>query len=522
MADLLGASPLMTVFLVVALGGVLGIIPFGKIRFGAAAALFVGLFIGNIVPDLGASLGLLQNLGLALFVYMVGLSAGQTFFADLAKHYKFMLASVVAILVGAIATIVAAPLLGLSSELSVGIFAGAMTNTPALAAANAVTGLAEPGVGYSLGYPMGVFVGIILVSLIVSRRWTGPNDTPSVAGQSLTATTAVIEHNISLRDIPGYLDQAIRVSYLLRNGKTRVVSPGEELEPEDQIVVVGRQAAVDAAVEAVGHAQPDHLADDRSRVDFRSFTVSQKELAGSTIAELNLPGRFGAVLTRIRRGDYEILAGDFERLEVGDRVMVAYPRREHSALEKFFGNSERTVSQVDAVGLGLGMVLGLLLGLVEISLPGGTTFSLGSAAGPLVVGMILGYLQRTGPLVWQLPLAANQTIRQLGLLLFLAAVGIASGPAFAETAFSATGLKAIGVGSVVAIVVMVVTAIFGRALGVSAQRTAGVMAGVLGQPAILSYATSKEEDERIEAGYASMFALAMIAKILLVYLILAF
>ena len=151
--------------------------------------------------------------------------------------------------------------------------------------------------------------------------------------------------------------------------------------------------------------------DDRSRVDFRSFTVSERDLAGKTIAELNLPGRFGAVVTRIHRGDFELLASDFEHLDIGDRVMVAFPRPEYENLENFFGNSERTVTQVDAVGLGLGMVLGLLLGMIEVSLPGGGTFSLGSAAGPLIVGMVLGYLQRTGPLVWQLPIAANETIR---------------------------------------------------------------------------------------------------------------
>lgn len=522
MANLLSASPLMTVFLVVALGGVLGIIPFGKLRFGAAAALFVGLFIGNIVPELGAELGLLQNLGLALFVYMVGLSAGQTFFADLARHYKLMLGTVLAVIVGAIATIGLAPLFGLSSELSVGLFAGALTSTPALAAANTALGSAEPGVGYSLGYPMGVFFGIIIVSMVVSRRWPGGNDTPSVAGQSIVANTAVVERDVSLRAVPGYLEQNILVSYFMRNGKTRVISPGEELEPEDQIVVVGRENDVTTAIDAIGHVLPEHLADDRSRVDFRSFTVSHKELAGSTVAELNLPGRFGAVATRILRGDAELLAGSQERLEIGDRVMVAFPRREYDAIEEFFGNSERTVSTVDAVGLGLGMVLGLLLGMVKISLSNGGSFSLGAAAGPLIVGMILGYLRRTGPLVWQLPGAANQTIRQLGLLLFLAAVGIASGPAFAQTAFSPVGLKALAMGSVIAVVVLLVTLAMGRVLGVSAQRTAGVMAGVLGQPAILAFASSKEADERIEAGYASVFALSMIAKILLVHVILAF
>lgn len=522
MADLLTSSPLMTLFLVVALGGVLGIIPFGKLKFGAAGALFVGLFIGNIAPELGDSIGLVQNLGLALFVYMVGLSAGQTFFRDLKKHYRFMLASVAAIILGAISTVIIGPLFGLSPELSVGIFAGSLTNTPALAAATAVTGSAEPGVGYSLGYPMGVFIGIIAVSMVVSRKWPEHNDTPSYAGQTLSAVTAVVEREIPLREVPGWQAQDIRVSYLYRNNKTRVVGPGEELELGDQIVVVGMEGAVKTAVDAIGHAQPEHLADDRSRVDFRSFTVSEKDLAGKTIAELNLPSRYGAVVTRIHRGDFELLASDFEHLDIGDRVMVAFPRSEYENLENFFGDSEQTVSQVDAVGLGLGMVLGLLLGLVEVSMPGGGTFSLGSAAGPLIVGMILGYLQRTGPLVWQLPLAANETIRQLGLLLFLAAVGIASGPAFVDTAFSVTGLKALAVGVIIAAVVLAAIAASGRMLGVSAQRTAGTMSGAFGQPAILSFAQSKENDERIESGYASVFALAMIVKILLVYVILAF
>lgn len=515
-------SPLLTVFLVVALGGILGIIPFGGLRFGAAGALFVGLFIGNFVPDLGSQLGLVQNLGLALFVYMVGLSAGQTFFRDIKRHYKIMLASVVAIAAGALAAFLAGNLAGLDNELSIGVFTGSLTNTPALAAATTVLGgSAQPGVGYSLGYPMGVTVGIIMVAMIVSRRWPERNDTPSMAGKSLTAVTAVVNKEIPLREVPGWAGQAIRVSYLRRGGKVRVVSPGEELEPDDEIVVVGMEDAVQRAVEAIGIAQPEHLADDRSRVDFRSFVISSKELAGQTVAELNLAGRFGAVVTRIRRGDLELLAVDYETLDLGDRLMVSFPRSEYEELDKFFGNSEQTVGQVDAVGLGLGMVLGLLLGAVEVSLPGGTSFSLGSSAGPLIMGMILGYLRRTGPLIWQLPLAANHSIRQLGLLLFLAAVGIASGPAFAKTAFSATGGKALIVGLLVAALVLAITAVAGRLLGVSAQRTAGTMAGVLGQPAILAFAASRENDERIDSGYAAVFAFGMIAKILLVFVLVA-
>lgn len=522
MAELLMSSPLLTVFLVVALGAALGIVPFGPLRFGAAGALFVGLAVGNIVPEMGASLGLIQNLGLALFVYTVGLSAGQTFFADLKRQSGLMVAGSAILAIGAGVAIGVSKLLGLSAELSSGVFAGALTTTPALAAASAQTGNDIPGVGYSLGYPVGVVISIILVSVIVSKRWPEPNDTPSLAGQTLHAETAIVKNEMSVRDVPGWQDQDVRLSYLQRGDNTRVISPGEELLPDDRVVVVGAKADVLKAIDAIGECVPEHLADDRSIVDFRSFTVSNKGLAGRSVAELNMVGRFGALITRIHRGDLELLAADDALLELGDRVMIAYPRAEHDAIERYMGNSEGKISEVDAISMGVGLVLGLLLGMVEISLPGGSSFSLGSAAGPLIVGMILGALRRTGPLVWQMPMAANRTIRQLGLLLFLAAVGIASGPAFIKTAPTMLGLKSGIVALAIAVVVVGLTALAGRMLGISAQRTAGAMAGVLGQPAILAFASSKENDERIESGYAALFALGIIVKIMLVSVILAF
>ncbi|MDY6143226.1 MAG: TrkA C-terminal domain-containing protein [Arcanobacterium sp.] len=519
--QILAESPLLALFFVVAAGALLGAIPFGPLRVGAAGALFVGLFVGYAVPDLGSELSLVQNLGLTLFVYTVGLSAGQTFFSDLKRQYKLMLASALALALTAVTAVAGARIVGLPIDMAAGVFAGAMTTTPALAAASTITGTDVPAVGYSLGYPAGVIVGIILVAMIVSRAWSGKHDSASLSGQSLKAVTAVSHSHLAVRAVPGWQDQRIKMSYLQRAGTTRVISAGEILEPDDRVVVVGLPGDVDLAVSAIGEELPKHLADDRSIVRFGSFVVSRAELAGQTIAELNLSSRFGGVVTRISRGDLEILAADQEHIELGDRLSVAYPREEETALTNFFGNSRRRVAEIDAVALGLGIVLGVLVGMVEFSLPGGGSFSLGSAAGPLVVGMVLGYLQRTGPLVWQLPLGANLTIRQLGLLLFLAAVGIASGPAFAQTAFTSTGAIAISLGAVLALVALALVAVSGKLLGTSATRTAGAMAGVLGQPALLAFAQSKQNDERIESGYAAIFAFGIVVKILLVSVMLA-
>ncbi|NLI04051.1 MAG: transporter [Actinomycetaceae bacterium] len=515
-------SPLLTIFLVVALGGIVGVIPFGPLRFGAAGALFVGLFIGNLAPGLADQMGLIQSLGLALFVYTVGLAAGQTFFADLRRQSRLMAAVIAVLIVGAVVAIIGGKMLGFDPALTVGVFAGSLTATPALAAATAATGSGVPAVGYSLGYPLGVVVGILVVAWVINRTFPGTNDTPSLAGQQLRAVTANVEKTVQVRKVPGWKQQLIRMSYLQRGSTQRVISPGEDLLPGDRVVIVGLPDDVDRAVNAIGSQLREHLADDRSEVQFKSFVVSRSRLAGRSIADLNLSSRFGAMITRVQRGDLELLASEDLHLELGDRLAVAYPRPEEANLEEFFGNSERKISEVDAVGLGLGLAAGLFLGTIELHLPGGTIFSLGAAAGPLIVGMVLGYLQRTGPLVWQLPLAANLTIRQLGLLLFLAAVGIASGPAFADTAFSMLGLKAGLLAAVIAAVVLILTALAGRLLGLSAPRTAGAMAGILGQPAILAFASAKVLDERIESGYAALFALGIIIKIVLVSLVLAF
>ncbi|WP_182353949.1 TrkA C-terminal domain-containing protein [Flaviflexus huanghaiensis] len=522
MVDLLSASPLLTIFIVVALGAALGAIPFGPLRLGAAGALFVGLAIGAFVPDVGATLGLLQSLGLALFVYMVGLSAGQTFFADLKRQAPLMMWAAIILILAAAGAIVLGRVLGLEVDMVTGIFAGSLTSTPALAAANAATSSGLPSVGYAIGYPVGVILAILVVAWIVGKDWPGRKDVGSLAGEDIDAVSVVVKNPMPVRTVKGFADQELRMSYLRRHGRTRVISPGEELVAGDEVLFVGTAPVVAAAVEQVGERIPEHLAHDRAQVDFRHFVVSNDDLAGRTIAELNFAARFGGVVTRVSRGDLEMLARDDLILELGDRALAVVPRESLDEVASFFGDSVRGVSSFSALSVGVGMALGLLVGMVEIALPGDAQFSLGAAAGPLVVGMVLGALHRTGPLVWQVPQAANLTIRQLGLLIFLAAVGITAGPAFMETAFTRVGALSVVVGAVVVLIASLGMAAAGRLSGLSVPRTAGAIAGMIGQPAILSYATSRRDDERIEAGYAALFALSIIVKILLVHAILAF
>ncbi|QTE28264.1 aspartate:alanine exchanger family transporter [Pengzhenrongella sicca] len=522
MLEILITSPLLAILVVLALGTLIGAIPFGPVRFGAAGALFIGLAVGALDPRLGEGLGLIQSLGLGLFVYTVGLAAGNSFFRDLLRQLPLMGGAALILVVAALGTAALGALLGVSPGLGAGIFAGALTSTPALAAATAgADGSQEPAVGYALAYPVGVTVTILVVAWTVGRTWRARRDVDSAAGSGLIDISVEVDLPGPMSAVPQIRDASVRFSYLARAGRTRVVAVDEELKLGDRIVIVGPKPAVEQAVAHVGHRVDQHLADDRSAVHFRRFILSDPHVAGRSVGELDIPGRFGGIVTRIRRGDLDLLANDDFVLELGDRVRVIVPRDKIPAVSDLFGDSERQVSEVDALSLGVGMAAGLLLGLIAIPLPGGIRFALGAAAGPLVVGMILGRVERTGPLVWVLPKAANLTIRQLGLLLFLAATGLASGQAFAAQAFTPLGLR---IGVTAAVVVAGSALLFvalARLIGLSSARAAGALAGFVGQPAILAFANGRTADERVDSGYAAVFALAIIVKILLVQVILA-
>ncbi|MCF2705882.1 transporter [Arcanobacterium haemolyticum] len=520
MLDILAESPLLTLFIVVTVGAILGAIPFGKVRLGAAGALFIGLALSASNPSLGEGMAIVQSLGLSLFVYTVGVSAGAAFFSQIRQQLSLMTTAFICAGVGAVVTILMAHLLDVPKALATGLYTGALTAAPALDTATRIAGSEEPSVGYAFGYPIGVIVGILLVSSIVGRTWRGEKDTPSLAGQGLTAISVEVNRHVNLRDIPEWRTQKIRVSYLQRGDITRVAIPGEDLEKDDRIVMVGTSDNVEAAAKRVGTRLPTHLADNRRNVRFERIVVSNPDVACHTIAELNLPARYGALVTRVRRGDLDLLASDDFALQMGDRVAVVMPRDQQNAIQDLFGDSERRVSEVDALGLGMGLVLGMLLGLVSFPMPGGSTFSLGPAAGPLIVGMMLGALRRTGPIIWSLPEAANLTIRQLGLLLFLAGLGLTAGPKFATILMSPLAWKAGALAAVVAIVACTGVLVSGKwIIKLSAPRTAGGIAGFLGQPAVLEAAESKVADERISSAYAALFAFSIVVKIILVPLI---
>jgi putative transport protein len=248
--------------------------------------------------------------------------------------------------------------------------------------------------------------------------------------------------------------------------------------------------------------------------------VSNPELTERPLRELHLIERYDAVITRVRRGDADLVPDAGFRLMLGDRARLVAPREGLRALERLFGDSARRVAEVDVISFGLGIALGLLVGAVPVPVPGGT-FSLGLAGGPLLVGLILGRLGRTGPVVWTSPYGANLTLRQLGLVLFLAGAGLQAGAVLASALGQGIVVRMLLAGAIVSLGSALLTVVVAhRILRIPLSVVVGMLAGIQTQPAVLAYALEKTGRDSPNVGYASVFPIAMISKIVLAQLIL--
>jgi putative transport protein len=540
--ELLVANPLLLLFVVSALGFLLGHVRVGGFSLGVAAVLFVGLGFGALDPRLALP-EIVQTLGLVLFVYSVGLSSGPGFFGSLRRRgLKVNLLALGALAATAALAVVLARLVGLGGPHLAGVFAGATTNTPALASvmdalarsapADASSRLA-PVVGYSIAYPFGVLGS--LGAIFLARRLLPSEDAAggpasdnfaSAIGETIVSAAVKIEHpveEVSSVFLKDRMDLRVVFGRLRRDGQVTTVRDETVLRRGDVVTVIGNPASVDAAIHALGTRTEAHLELDRESVDFRRIFVSRHDVVERPLGSLALGKKFGAVVTRIRRGDIEFVPDEGTELELGDRVRVVAPREQMDGVSRFLGDSYKALSEVDLVPFGIGVALGLLLGVVPLPLWGGTSFRLGFAGGPLLVGLVLGKLGRSGPLVWTLPYSAGLTLRQIGVVFFLAGVGTRSGWALVTTVRSGGALPLFLVGLALTVVVTSLLIVLGgRLLRIPSGLLLGMIAGVQTQPADLSFALDQARNEMPTVGYASVYPMATIAKILLAQILLSF
>lgn len=533
MQGLFSENPLLLLFSVAALGYFVGTLNFKGNSLGVSAVLFVGLLFGAIYEDLKAP-DILFQLGLVFFVYSIGLNSGAAFFKSIRKNGARDVTFVMIMLTASAVIIYAlAYFLNYSAADVVGIYSGSTTNTTALAGVielintrfndSRMVNLTEASVvAYSYTYPMGVIgsmIAIIIMEKIfkidykkekksLKNKYPTDEDLKSL---SIRITNKEVQ-GIQLRDLRTKFGwEVIFGRYMNKEFEVKLPTWDTKLKLGNQIMVIGTEEEIDKVADFLGEKMEFNISYDRKEYDVRRIFISNPNVVGRTISSLNLQEKFDTVVTRIRRGDSDMLAKPNTVLELGDRIRFVARRKDMTPLSNYFGDSYYNSSKVNLFTFGLGIAIGLALGMIEITLPGNIQFKLGYAGGPLIVGLILGALYRTGPIVWVLPYSVNVTLRQIGLILLLAVIGIKSGTSFISSFNFEVGLKLFAGGCIVSLA----TAIFALFLGYKIFKIPfSVLTGfVSNQPAILDFALERSKNNLPMIGYTIVFPIAAVLKI---------
>src|SRR5882672_2918943 len=445
--NIIGSQPILAIFLAIGVGYLVGQINLGGFSLGVGAVLFVGLAIGAFAPKSQIS-GPIGLTGLIMFLYGIGILYGRQFFEGMtgAAGIKYNVLALAACAAGLVVALALGQVYGIKIGHTLGIYAGSMTSTATLQAALDVIGNKDPSIGYSIAYPFGV-IGPILCIYFMTRR-VKPTFPPK-AQQFHMGEVTLANHFAGRRldDITTGLPDGVQVTMVRKADQNLVPAADLVLEAGDGLMLVGdRKDAVDEAATQLGKLEPGRIIKDRSALDYIRVFVSKANLVGVPLAKLPLPTGFPTHLLHVRRYDMDIVPSDDLTLEFGDRVGVLMPPDRRDEIKRHFGDTVKSAAEFSYVSLGIGMVLGVLLGLIPIPIPGVGTVTLGIGGGPLIVALIVGRLRRTGPLLWVMPLPANIVLRNFGLSIFLAAVGINAGQPFVKTV-AETGMTMLLIGA---------------------------------------------------------------------------
>ena len=535
-------NPVLLLFVVAGLDYGVGSIRIRGSQLGVAAVLFVGLGIGGLSPELQIPETIIF-MGLAIFVYTIGLSSGPSFFATFRQRGSRDIIFVIIMLTFSASIAVGLHFLfQFEASTTSGLFAGSTTNTPALAglldaisntksATGSIKDMSQQAViGYSLSYPMGVLgvmVAIVLMQKVLKIDYRKEEQDlkqeypvkQSITSQALEVTQGEAT-DIAIRDLKKKYEMAAVFGRLQRGEQTQLANMDTTFQLGDQVAVVGDEEEIARIAGIMGKVLPYRLPYDRTEYDTRRIFVSNPKIAGERLATLNLNEKYAAIITRVRRGDIDILANSNTVLELGDRVRFVARRTDIPKLSDIFGDSYDDLSRIDLLSFGLGMAMGLLLGMVTFQLPGGVSFKLGFAGGPLIVALLLGTLRRTGPIVWALPYSANLTLRQIGLILLLAGVGVNSGHTFMATIAQGGGGIIFLAGAIISFLTAVATLFIGyKLLKIPFSFLIGMVAN---QPAILDFALEKSQNKLPNIGFTLMLPVSLITKIVYVQFLFAF
>jgi putative transport protein len=522
--QLLLDQPLVALFAIIASGLLLGSITIKGINLGSSGVLFTALLAGHLGYSIPGGIG---TLGLVLFVYCVGIGAGGRFFASVAREGATLakLALVIVTTGGAI-TWAGAKLLDLPADLATGIFAGALTSTPALAAATEGLKDAASGVsiGYGIAYPFGL-IGVVLFVQLLPRVLK--HDLDKIAAKHevmdnkdervVTVLVEVTNQNLFGKKIAeaGINNlNACQVSRTFKQGQLVPLSYNDEFSQGQLLLLVGLSKQITIAIDTLGHRSNRHLLKDVEN-ERQNLLVTEHKIAGKTIRELAALKQYGVVITRITRSGLTFVPNTTTVIETHDSLTTVGRTEDLKVFAKAIGHRSTAIDSTDLLSLSVGLTLGIVAGLIPIGLPGSTPITLGLAGGPLLVALLLGHFGKVGRIVGHIPRPTRLLLQDLGLVFFLANAGVAGGVSLMATV-QKYGITLFGLGMLVSLVPLILAWPLARKLFKldPLQALGGICGGMTSTPA-LGAITAKTDSQVPVINYVSAYPVALIVMILI-------
>lgn len=533
------AWAVLVLSLVAILGLALGSIRVRGISLGVAGVLFAGIFFGHFGVKIGPdALEFVKEFGLILFVYTIGMQVGRGFFASLrAQGLPMNLLAAGIILAGGGTAVGLALALGLDMPAMLGVLSGATTNTPSLGATQealkSLPGVTPemlrlPGLGYAVAYP-GAIAGLILGMVILRALFRVDVDAENAAFLKRQKESARPPERMSIRVDNENLDGlplgelrvlrelAVTVSRIRHAETTEVVAAREEtvLHKGDVLLAVGPREALEQLRILIGTESKEDLMHAPGGVTSRRVVVTHRDVLGRNLADLALRQRFAVNVTRVTRADLEMPAGPALQLQFGDMLQLVGRPEDVSRAAELLGNSAKALNQTNLLAIFVGIALGVGVGLYPIEVPGmPVALRLGLAGGPLVVAILISRLGHLGPIIWHMPLNANLALRELGLTLFLACVGLRSGESFIATITKGDGLTWMACGLAVTMVPVILGGIVGRlVLKLDFASLCGIIAGSNTDPPALAFSTDMNRSDTPTVAYVTVYPMTMVLRI---------
>lgn len=531
--------------LVSALGLYLGRIKIFGISLGITFVFFAGIFAGHLGIVVNKDmLYFAQSFGLILFVYALGLQVGPGFFSSLKKGGVAMnMMGLGVILLGLIMTVSLHWVTGVSLSNMVGLLCGAVTNTPALGAAQQALlqidpantkGVTDMALACAVAYPLGV-VGVILAIIILRALFADKKqkdlkeqrDTTTYVAEFHVSNPAIYEK--SIKDVMKLTDKHFVISRVWRNGKVSIPTSDTLLHEHDHLLIISVKSDVENIKVLFGEqenvdwnkADIDWNAID-SQLISRRIAVTRNRVNGVKLGFLRLRNLYGINITRVNRAGIDLLASPDLRLQIGDRLTIVGEANSVNTVGKILGDEIKRLNNPNLLAVFIGISLGMLLGALPITLPGmSTPVKLGIAGGPIIVGILMGAFGPRFHLTTYTTMSANLMLRQLGIIIYLAGLGIDSGVHFFETVFRAEGLLWIGLGFLLTIVpVLIVGFISSQFFKLDYAHNVGMLCGSMANPMALSYANTTVDGDEPSVSYATVYPLSMFIRVISAQLVL--